>query len=129
MGKLAEFNTETDLLPYFCMTNVHKFVTINRVGKAGPQNRKWIDKDCELAFLKAELKALKPTIVVFQEPADGNLSDRQVEDLKQSLLKQSHDGCTIIRLQHPATRKKGGYRLKEDIEMKIDKALPKALNG
>ena len=118
MKELFHYKAESDLLPYFCMTNVHKFVTVKREEKAGGSNRIWIDKDMEFQTLKAELKVLNPTIVVFQEPSTGNLDAKQIADLKRTL-----NGCSFIKLQHPSTRKKGGYLLKNDIEMRINEAI------
>ncbi len=119
MRRLTDKVAKTELIPFFSMTNAHKFVTIGRNGKAGPENRVWIDKDKEYAFLKAELIALNPTVVCFQEPLSGDsLDSAQIEDLKASLC-----DCVIIRLLHPSTRKKGGYLLKEDIEDKINEVI------
>ena len=117
MTKLSDRCAETDIIPFFAMTNVHKFVTVGREGRSGDENRRWVDSDKEFEFLKAELLALKPTAVVFQEPKVGNLNNNQIEDLKKALK-----GCTIVRLLHPSTRKKGGYQLYEDIVQKINEA-------
>ena len=118
MRELSMYDAKKALQPYFCMTNLHKFVTLKRDGKAGGSNRIWIDKDMEFQSLKAELKVLNPTIVVFQEPSSGNLKAEQIADLKQTL-----NGCSIVKLLHPSTRKKGGYLLKDDIEMRINEAI------
>jgi len=103
----------------FAMTNLHKFVTEGREPKAGAENRRWLDSKEEYEFLKDELLALEPTIVVFQELKSGDyLDNTQIEDLKKTLK-----GCTIVKLRHPSSREKGGYQLYKDIVMKIEDAF------
>lgn len=104
-----------ELISSFAMTNLHKFVTKNRPVKSGDENRRWFDQNAEFEFFKDELIALEPTVVVFQEPKVGKLNDAQIEELRNTLK-----GCTIVRLLHPSTRKKGGYQLYEDIVKKIN---------
>ena len=103
------------LISSFAMTNLHLFVRVKNSSKSGGSSRIWINMNAEYEFFKDELIALKPTVVVFQELKSGNNLDREhMEDLKKAL-----GGCAIIRLLHPSTRKKGGYRLDDDIVKKI----------
>lgn len=107
-----------ELISSFAMTNLHMFVRVKNSGKSGGSSRIWINMDAEYEFFKDVLIALKPTVVVFQELKSGNNLDRNhMEDLKKSL-----GSCNVIRLLHPSSRKKGGYRLDDDIIKKIEEA-------
>ena len=103
--------TADSIIPCFAMTNLHKFVTIVRPNKAGNKDRYWLNADMEYAFLRDELIALNPTVVVFQKLAHYNLSERQVSSLREAL----GDGCAIIEMDHPSKRIRGGYQLKRNI--------------
>ena len=113
------YNDSADeLIASFAMTNLHMFVSKGRKPKAGDENRRWFDSKAEYEFFRDELIALEPTVVIFQEPKVGKLSDDYMEDLRKSLK-----GCTIVRLRHPSSREKGGYQLYKDIVMKIEDAF------
>lgn len=117
MKKLYNVPSE-ELISSFAMTNLHKFVIRKEVKKAGNNCRRWLDMEAEYELFKDELLNLEPTVVVFQELKSGNNLDHDhMEDLKKSL-----GNCTIVRLLHPSTRKKGGYRLDEEIVRKLEEA-------
>jgi len=58
-----------ELLDYICLTNAHKFVTIDRKNKGGDQDRQWdkvVTREKELELLKGEINIIKPEIIIFQ---------------------------------------------------------------
>lgn len=53
-------------LAYIALTNYHKFVTVNREGRRGGQDRKFINQMLEGKLLEDEVSALDCDLVVFQ---------------------------------------------------------------
>lgn len=58
-----------EVLDYVALTNLHKFVTVNRKNRTGDENRRWYNKNQEIDFLIDEIKILNPDIVYFQGSA------------------------------------------------------------
>ena len=83
------------------LTNLHKFVAVDRPDKSGDQDRNWIDHDKELATFVEEVKCFAPDIVILQ--AINSISNEEIE-----VIKQSAGGASVYKLTHPSTRKKGG---------------------
>lgn len=83
------------------LTNLHKFVTIDRRDRSGDKDRKWIDHDKEFATFIEEVKCFAPGIVILQ--AINSISEAEVEQIKQAT-----GSTSVYKLTHPSTRRKGG---------------------
>ena len=102
-GALKRLNASqiAEVAHAIALTNLHKFVTVNRKGKSGDQDRNWIDHDKELAIFIEEIKCFAPDIIILQ--AINSISNEEIE-----MIKQSAGGASVYKLTHPSTRKKGG---------------------
>ena len=83
------------------LTNLHKFVTVNRPGKSGAEDRIWIDHDKEFAIFIEEVKCFAPDIIILQ--AINSMTNEDIEQIKQAA-----GGASVYKLPHPSTRKRGG---------------------
>ena len=83
------------------LTNLHKFVTVNRKGKSGADDRNWIDHDKEFAIFIEEVKCFAPDIIILQ--AINSISEAEIEQIKQAA-----GGASVYKLTHPSTRRRGG---------------------
>ena len=83
------------------LTNLHKFVTVNRKGKSGAEDRIWIDHDKEFATFIEEVKCFAPDIIILQ--AINSMTNEDIEQIKQAVK-----GVAVYKLTHPSTRRKGG---------------------
>ncbi|MFY7936697.1 MAG: hypothetical protein ACOVOQ_04925 [Flavobacterium sp.] len=96
--KFQNHKNEENPLSFISLTNIHKFVTINRQNRSGDENRKFLKREIEESLLLKEIAILKPNIILFQ----GKLpSNSIVERIKEEKIR-------IILAYHPAYRKKGG---------------------
>ena len=102
-GALKRLNASqiAEVAHAIALTNLHKFVTVNRKGKSGDQDRNWIDHDKELAIFIEEIKCFAPDIIILQ--AINSISNEEIE-----MIKQAAGGASVYKLTHPSTRKKGG---------------------
>lgn len=85
-------------LSFVALSNLHKFVNVNRENRAGSENRKFLNREFEEGILIKEIEVLKPKIIVFQ----GKLPSQKTIDLIKSKNIQIH------LAKHPSYRKKGG---------------------
>ena len=83
-----------DLLDLISMTNLHKFVTINRKNRSGSQDRNWKSPEVELKLLKDEISILKPNIIVIQSLGGNYL--KNILDINKDVR--------VIVTAHPAAR-------------------------
>ena len=83
------------------LTNLHKFVTVDRKGKSGDEDRNWIDHDKEFAIFIEEVKCFAPDIIILQ--AINSISKAEIEQIKQAT-----GDAAVYKLTHPSTRRKGG---------------------
>ena len=83
------------------LTNLHKFVTVNRKGKSGAEDRIWIDHDKEFATFIEEVKCFAPDIIILQ--AINSMTNEDIEQIKQAA-----GGASVYKLPHPSTRKRDG---------------------
>ena len=83
------------------LTNLHKFVTVDRKGKSGAEDRIWIDHDKEFATFIEEVKCFAPDIIILQ--AINSMTNEDIEQIKQAA-----GGASVYKLTHPSTRKRGG---------------------
>ena len=83
------------------LTNLHKFVTVDRTAKSGDQDRNWIDHDKEFATFIEEVKCFAPDIIILQ--AINSMTNEDIEQIKQAVK-----GVAVYKLTHPSTRRKGG---------------------
>ena len=83
------------------LTNLHKFVTVDRPGKSGGDDRIWIDHDKEFATFIEEVKCFAPDIIILQ--AINSMTNEDIEQIKQAA-----GGASVYKLTHPSTRKRGG---------------------
>ena len=97
-------------LSYVALTNLYKFVSINRKNRDGGENRKYQDKAFELNFLNDEIRILKPDIIIFQSESFWNKKDL--------LDKLSKFKSKIYIGPHPSWRKsrKPSYFIKQIIK-------------
>ena len=85
-------------LSFVSLTNLHKFVTVERKNRSGDSNRKFLNKEIEESLLFKEIEILNPEIVVFQ----GKLpSSYIIQKIKEINIK-------MIAAPHPSYRVKGG---------------------
>lgn len=47
-------------MEYVGLTNLFKFVSVNRTTRAGNKNRNWINKQLKIGLLKDEIAVLHP---------------------------------------------------------------------
>ena len=87
-------------LSYVALTNLHKFVTINRENRAGDLDRKFLERDIEESLFLEEIKILKPEIILFQGKIPSLKTINQIKELDIQILKSFH----------PSYRKKGGRK-------------------
>ena len=83
------------------LTNLHKFVAVDRKAKSGDQDRNWIDHDKEFATFIEEVKCFAPDIIILQ--AINSMTNEDIEQIKQAVK-----GVAVYKLTHPSTRRKGG---------------------
>ncbi|MBQ8778620.1 MAG: hypothetical protein IJZ49_02765 [Alistipes sp.] len=102
-GALKRLNASqiADVAHAIALTNLHKFVTVNRKGKSGADDRNWIDHDKEFAIFIEEVKCFAPDIIILQ--AINSISEAEIEQIKQAA-----GGASVYKLTHPSTRKRGG---------------------
>ena len=99
--KMLSASQIAEIAHTIALTNLHKFVTVNRKGKSGAEDRNWIDHDKEFATFLEEVKYFAPDIVILQ--AIDSMSEKEIEQIKQAA-----GGASVYKLTHPSTRRKGG---------------------
>lgn len=87
-------------LSFITLTNLHKFVTVNREHRAGNLDRKFLKKEIEEEILLCEIEALNPNIVFFQGKKPSDLT---IENIKSKNIE-------VILARHPSYRKKDGRK-------------------
>jgi hypothetical protein len=104
--KIQNHKNEENPLSFIALTNLHKFVTINRKNRSGDENRKFLKREVEESLLLKEIEILKPNIILFQGklPSESVIQRIKVEKIR------------IILASHPSYRKKGGRNPKTYIE-------------
>ena len=90
------------------LTNLHKFVTIERPDRSGDKDRKWIDHDKEFATFIEEVKCFAPDIVIIQRI--GLLAENDLMQIKQIVGR-------VYTLPHPSSgaREQGGCNVQKYI--------------
>ena len=96
--KIAFHSENQNPLSHIALTNLHKFVTVERKLRAGGENRKFLNVDLEEKLLLEELYTLKPDVVVFQ----GKLPR------EETIEKIKNISYEIYLAPHPSNRKKNG---------------------
>ena len=96
--KLVHHKNDENPLSYVALTNLHKFVTIDRKNRAGDLDRKFINKEIEENFLIEEIKLFKPDVIFFQGKLPSIMTLNRIKDMN----------IRIIKALHPSNRKKGG---------------------
>ena len=99
--KLLSASQIAEIAHTIALTNLHKFVTVDRPGKSGGDDRIWIDHDKEFAIFIEEIKCFAPDIIILQ--AINSMTNEDIEQIKQAA-----GGASVYKLTHPSTRKKGG---------------------
>ena len=99
--KMLSASQIAEIAHAIALTNLHKFVTADRKGKSGDQDRNWIDHDKEFAAFIKEVKCFAPDIIILQ--AINSISKAEIEQIKQAA-----GGASVYKLTHPSTRKRGG---------------------
>ena len=102
-GALKRLNASqiAEVAHAIALTNLHTFVTVNRKGKSGADDRNWIDHDKEFAIFIEEVKCFAPDIIILQ--AINSMTNEDIEQIKQAVK-----GVAVYKLTHPSTRRKGG---------------------
>lgn len=90
------------------LTNLHKFVTIDRPDRSGDKDRKWIDHDKEFATFIEEVKCFAPDIVIIQRI--GLLAENDLKRIRQIVGR-------VYTLPHPSSgaRERGGCNVQKYI--------------
>ena len=99
--KMLSASQIAEIAHAIALTNLHKFVTVDRKGKSGGDDRIWIDHDKEFATFIEEIKCFAPDIIILQ--AINSISKAEIEQIKQAV-----GGASVYKLTHPSTRRKGG---------------------
>lgn len=99
--KMLSASQIAEIAHMIALTNLHKFVTVDRKGKSGDEDRNWIDHDKEFAIFIEEVKCFAPDIIILQ--AINSISEAEIEQIKQAVK-----GVAVYKLTHPSTRRKGG---------------------
>ena len=99
--KMLSASQIAEIAHTIALTNLHKFVTVDRPGKSGDQDRNWIDHDKEFATFIEEVKCFAPDIIILQ--AINSMTNEDIEQIKQAVK-----GVAVYKLTHPSTRKRGG---------------------
>ena len=87
-----------DVLDYVSLTNLFKFVTVNRECRTGDSNRKWEKKDVEIDFFTREIQLLNPDIIILQ--GSGKY-------LPSSILNDLKSKHILIDAHHPSAWRNG----------------------
>jgi hypothetical protein len=80
------------------LTNIHKFVTINRTNKLGNEDRKFINKDIEKKLLIDEINIFKPKYIILQS------SDIYYRKLLDEIISEILAKTKIYIIPHPSAR-------------------------
>lgn len=88
-------------LKYIALTNFFKFVTKERINRAGSENRVFINKTIEEQLFIDEINILNPSIIVFQ----GYYPSAEI------LEKIKINNREIYKAFHPSYRKKNGRNI------------------
>ena len=99
--KMLSASQIAEIAHAIALTNLHKFVTVDRPGKSGGDDRIWIDHDKEFATFIEEVKCFAPDIIILQ--AINSMTNEDIEQIKQAVK-----GVAVYKLTHPSTRRKGG---------------------
>ncbi|MBR2031539.1 MAG: hypothetical protein IKA04_04910 [Alistipes sp.] len=99
--KMLSASQIAEIAHAIALTNLHKFVTVDRKGKSGGDDRIWIDHDKEFAIFIEEVKCFAPDIIILQ--AINSMTNEDIEQIKQAVK-----GVAVYKLTHPSTRRKGG---------------------
>ena len=99
--KMLSASQIAEIAHTIALTNLHKFVTVDREGKSGGDDRIWIDHDKEFATFIEEIKCFAPDIIILQ--AINSMTNEDIEQIKQAA-----GGASVYKLTHPSTRKRGG---------------------
>ena len=99
--KMLSASQIAEIAHTIALTNLHKFVAVDRPGKSGDQDRNWIDHDKEFAIFIEEIKCFAPDIIILQ--AINSISEAEIEQIKKAA-----GGASVYKLPHPSTRKRGG---------------------
>lgn len=93
-------------LSFIALTNLHKFVTINREKRSGGENRKFLKRQIEEDLLIKEIEILNPDLIFFQGKLPSETTLFKIKDKK----------IQIILAPHPSNRKRGGRNPKNYVE-------------
>ena len=99
--KMLSASQIAEIAHAIALTNLHKFVAVDRKAKSGDQDRNWIDHDKEFATFIEEVKCFAPDIIILQ--AINSMTNEDIEQIKQAA-----GGASVYKLPHPSTRKRGG---------------------
>ena len=99
--KMLSASQIAEIAHTIALTNLHKFVTVDRPGKSGGDDRIWIDLDKEFTAFIEEVKCFAPDIIILQ--AINSMTNEDIEQIKQAA-----GGASVYKLTHPSTRKRGG---------------------
>ena len=99
--KMLSASQIAEIAHTIALTNLHKFVTVNRDEKSGDEDRNWIDHDKEFATFIDEVKCFAPDIIILQ--AINSMTNEDIEQIKQAA-----GDAAVYKLTHPSTRRKGG---------------------
>jgi len=90
--KVKQHNDGENPLYFVALTNLFKFVTIDREKRTGDENRVWINEEKEKKLLFDEIEILNPDIIFVQ-------SDKFIRDIKNIIKDKNRE---IIVAPHPS---------------------------
>lgn len=90
-----------DVLSHIALTNIHKFVTVNRISRSGNENRVWYNPDLEKDFFIKEVDILSPDIILIQ--GQSSFDRGLLEILKNK-------GVKLVLADHPSSWRNGAHK-------------------
>lgn len=112
--KIQNHKNGENPLSFVSLTNLHKFVTIDRVNRSGNENRKFLNEELEEGLLLDEIEILSPNIILFQ----GKLPSPNI------LKKIEEKNIEIFFAPHPSYRLKDGRNPQNYVQQlkKVDRS-------
>ncbi len=95
-------------LDFVALTNLYKFVSVDRRNKSGGENRKFINKELECDLLIEETRIFSPDIIVFQS---REFATSRYEALIKIIVRENPK-IRVVLAPHPSNRthrKPNGY--------------------
>lgn len=91
-----------EIIEYIGLTNLFKFVSVNRSDRTGSRNRRWINKNIEFKLLEDEIDIYAPDIIVLQG-SGRYLPSSTIESWRKNIF--------VINGHHPSAWRYGENKI------------------